>query len=189
MTEKTYTRRRVFNYTIERRLQVRMLFKIWAIILISLIAAGTIFFYYSNINVGNSYRLFHVKAKNFLDFLMPVLAVGSLVGFIFGIGTALFFPHAFAGAIHRIERHLREIGKGDLTDDLKLRKSSELQNLAGAINEMAGSLRARITELRDRSREIEDQVGLLSREDPDGSLEEISKASASIRETLETFKL
>ena len=114
-----------------------MFFKVLGVLLVALLVGGTIFYFYSDINVGTSYRLFHVKATNFLDFLLPVLLSGFFVSLLVGGFVALFFPHNFAGPLFRIESELIDIGRGNFSKKLKLRKGSEVNDLADAELEIA----------------------------------------------------
>ena len=94
-SKKLFKRKRFFNFSIKKRLQLRMLLKIWSIIFITLLLTGIIFYFYSDINVGKSYRLFHVKADNFLDFLFPVLLAGFFSSLVLGFFAAVFFADGF----------------------------------------------------------------------------------------------
>ena len=68
------------------------------------------------------------------------------------VSTALILPiaawigimlsHRIAGPWYRLEKILRDVAKGKLTAEVKLRKGDELQTLADAINEVIGSLRS-----------------------------------------------
>ena len=65
-----------------------------------------------------------------LLFLIPLLAV-----------IGIFLSHRIAGPAYRIERTLREIGKGNLDIHIKLRRHDELVGIANAINDMSSDLR------------------------------------------------
>jgi nitrogen fixation/metabolism regulation signal transduction histidine kinase len=65
-----------------------------------------------------------------LLFLIPLLVV-----------TGIFLSHRIAGPAYRIERTLREIGKGNLDIHIKLRKYDELVGIANAINDMTSDLK------------------------------------------------
>lgn len=188
-TERTYKRKRFFNYSIKRRLQLRMLIKIWGIVFISLVLASVVFYFYSNINVGTSYRLFHVKAKNFLDFLFPVLVCGFFASLILGTVVALFFPHPFAGPLHRIENELVDIGRGNLSKQIKLRKGSEAHDLADTVNAMVAGLRDQIKIISDAADEIGKLVEKASPDSGDKTLDEIKLASAKLHKAVERFRV
>ncbi|OEU52116.1 MAG: hypothetical protein BA861_03340 [Desulfobacterales bacterium S3730MH5] len=187
--ERGYKRKRFFNYSVKTRLQLRMLVKIWSIVLVSLLLTGIIFYFYSDINVGKSYRLFHVKAKSFLDFLLPVLLTGFFVSLILGVVAAIFFPHAIAGPLYRIENELIDIGKGNLRKEIKLRKGSEMHDLADAINVMVASLRHQIKIISGSADEIGKLVQETSAEDTREIIDKIRIANTGLQEAIRKFEL
>lgn len=186
-SEKKYKRKRFFNYSIKGRLQLRMLVKIWTILFVSLLLAGIIFYFYSNISVGTSYRLFHVKAKNFLDFLWPVLVGGFVSSLVLGVLVALFFPHAFAGPLHRIENELGDIGRGNLCKKITLRKGSEIHDLADAINEMAGNLRNQVQGIKDAGDKINEIVQKASPENMEESVVKLKESNDRLQKAVKRF--
>ena len=186
---KEFKRRRVFNYSIKRKLQFRILLKIWAIVLASLLLAGIIFYFYSDINIGKSYRLFHVKADNFLDFLFPVLLAGFFASLILGAVAALFFPHAIAGPLYRIERELDDVGKGNLSKEVKVREGDEFKDLADSINTIIGALRNKVKTISDGSEKIGELIEGAGKKDLDESLRNIKKAYGNLQQAVDKFKL
>ena len=190
-TEKSYKRKKFFNFSIKKKLQFHMLIKIWVIILASLLITSAIFYFYSDINVGNSYRQFHVKADNFLDFLLPVLITGFFASLVLGVVAALFFPHSFAGPIYRIEREIIDIGKGNLGKKIRLRKGDGVTDLTGAINTMAAQLRSRIEIISELSKEIGELIKKSDsdREGPAENLRKINVMNENIQQVLREFKL
>ena len=188
-SERAYKREKFFNFSIKKRLQWRILVKIWSIILASLFVTGIIFYFYSDINVGKSYRLFHVKAESFLDFLIPVLLTGFFASLILGVVASLFFPHAIAGPLHKIERELVDIGKGDLRKEIRIRKGDELKDLADSVNIMVQGLRDNIKAISDISVEIGGLVARARDERPNETINKIEVANANLQEAITKFKL
>ncbi len=188
-TERRYKRKRFFNYSIKTGLQLRMLIKIWIIILASLLLTGIIFYFYSDINVGKSYRLFHVKANNFLDFLLPVLLTGFFASLILGVVAALFFPHAVAGPIYRIEKEIIEIGKGRLNKEVIVRKGDEVKDLADSVNVMIEELRNRIKRISDISGHIGELIEHAKVEGHEESLKKINAENSNLQQAIREFKL
>lgn len=188
-SERGYKRKRFFDFSIKKRLQWRILVKIWSIILASLFVTGIIFYFYSDINVGKSYRLFHVKAESFLDFLIPVLLTGFFASLILGVVASLFFPHAIAGPLHKIERELVDIGKGDLRKEIRIRKGDELKDLADSVNIMVRGLRDNIKAISDISVEIGGLVARARDESPNETINKIEVANSNLQETIRKFKL
>ncbi len=188
-SERAYKRKKFFNFYIKKRLQWRILLKIWGIILASLLVTGIIFYFYSDINVGKSYRLFHIKAENFLDFLIPVLLTGFFASLILGVVASLFFPHPIAGPLYRIERDLVDIGKGNLRKEIRIRKGDELKDLADSINIMIRELRDNIKTISDISVEIGGLVARARDESPNETINKIEVANSNLQETIRKFKL
>jgi methyl-accepting chemotaxis protein len=184
-----YKRKRFFNFSIKRRLQLRMLVKIWSIIFITLLLTGIIFYLYSDINVGKSYRLFHVKADNFLDFLFPVLLAGFFSSLVIGFAAAVFFPHAIAGPLYRIENEIIDIGNGNLKKKIDLRKGDEVGELADSVNIMVDKLRAKIKQMGDISGHIDELVKQAPGENADTILKKIKAENENLREAVNRFKL
>ncbi len=154
--QTTYKRKRL-NFAIKRDMQVRLLIRLGTILLLSLLICSTIYFVFSNKEISRSYYLFHIKADNFLEYLLPVVIASLCFGLLIGLTVALFFPKPIVGPLYRIERELREIGKGDLSLYLTVRKGDELGSLANQINEMVCELRGTMIEIQtlaDEGQEI-----------------------------------
>ena len=54
-----------------------------------------------------------------------------------------------AGPIYRLEKVAEQIGKGDLSFDVRLRKGDEFQELADAIDTMVKKLRERVSIIKE----------------------------------------
>lgn len=63
-------------------------------------------------------------------FLLPIVAV-----------MGILLSHKIAGPAFRIEKTLKEIGKGNFDINIQLRKFDELKGIAEAVNEMAADLK------------------------------------------------
>jgi len=188
-SKMVHKRSRLFNFSIKRKLQLRMLVKIWSIIFMSLLVTGITFYFYSDINIGKSYRLFHMKADNFMDFLFPVLVCGFLTSLVLGVVASLLFPHAIAGPMYRIEKELAEIGKGNLCKNINLRKRDELKDLVDSINVMTGGLRDKIKTISDISGQIGELAERSADEDHDETMKKIKLANANLQEAINSFTL
>lgn len=123
------------NYSIKPRFQIRLFLKVASIVLVSIAVTSMVFYFYSNREITASFKLFHVNATNFLDYLVPAILTAMVAGLFIAIAMAYFFPHPIAGPLFRIERDIKErIGNGDLTVRFNLRKGDELKELAESIN-------------------------------------------------------
>ncbi len=142
-------RRRRLNLSIKREMQRRLILKILAIVLFSLLCSTLLFYIYSSQEVGRTYYQAHIKIRSFLQLLWPVVLGGLIIGAVVGFLVALFYPHPIAGPLYRIEKELKEVGKGNLTLHLRLRKGDELKELAEVINSMVADLNARMRQVKE----------------------------------------
>ena len=101
----------------------------------------------------------------------------------------VFFPHAIAGPLHKIERELVDIGKGDLRKEIRIRKGDELKDLANSVNIMVRELRDDIKAISDISVEIGELVARARDESPNEAINKIEVANASLQEAITKFKL
>ena len=74
-------------------------------------------------NVTGLYSFFNSTLILTLLIMIPVIVVATM-----------YLSHRVAGPVFRIEKDLIEIGRGDLSRRIVLRKSDELKKLAGEIN-------------------------------------------------------
>ncbi len=177
-------RRKKINFSVKRERQLRLLLKILSIVTIGIGIMGLIFYFYSNREIGQTYRQFHVTARNFLDYLLPAVIISLVLGFVASIAITIFFPHKIAGPLYRIERDLREkVGEGDLSVRFILRKGDEVQDLADAINTTLEKLGAKIEGVNNAVERIE--VAIRNKADD----REIERLVKELKDALDVFKL
>lgn len=132
-TRRPY-KRRVLNFSIQRSMQLRMIGKIAAILFLSLLLSSMVFYYFADQEITGSFRLFHIRATNFLDFLLPVVIASFVVSLLSGAVASLFFPKNYAGPLYRIEEDVKRFGGMDFSRPIILRKNDESASLAAQIN-------------------------------------------------------
>lgn len=135
-TGKPY-KRRVLNFSIQRAMQLRMIGKIAAILFLSLLLSSMVFYYFADQEITGSFRLFHIRARNFLDFLLPVVIASFVISLLSGAIASLFFPKNYAGPLYRIEEDVKRFGAMDFSRPIILRKNDESASLAAQINLLA----------------------------------------------------
>ncbi len=185
MANRTKERRRRLNYSIKRQMQIRLLFKLLSVVLLGLALSSAIFFYMSNQEVGETYRQFHIQARNFLDFLLPGIIMAFLVGLIVAVVIALFFPHKIAGPLYRIERELKErVGEGDLRVRFTVREGDEIGDLADALNTMVAKLKTKV----ERLNAVADELSAIA-VDKEIDRERLKETVSMLERILKEFKL
>jgi methyl-accepting chemotaxis protein len=78
------------------------------------------------------------QADNTRRIAVAILSVFFLVGFAL---LRMLETHKVAGAAYNLCRRLSNIEAGDFTTRVTLRRTDDLQDVAGAVNSMAASLR------------------------------------------------
>ena len=100
--------------------------------------------YFSSISLLGE-KLSHVYPQGRL--VVTLKQVNTIIAYrlIFLIPLLVFFgillSHRIAGPAYRIERTLREIGRGNFDIHIRLRKYDELVSIANAINDMTSDLK------------------------------------------------
>ncbi len=178
-------RRSSINYSIKTHFQVMLFLKIAVIILVSIMVTTGIFYFYANREIGDSFKQFHVTARNFLDYLLPAVIISGGLGIVVAFGIAMFIPHSFAGPLYRIERDLKErIGEGDLTTRFYLRKGDKVKELAESLNIMLEKLNLKIGDVKT----ISNDLSLLSSANGNLPIEKLKLIQERLAEAVQKFK-
>ncbi|MEK7841060.1 MAG: HAMP domain-containing protein [Deltaproteobacteria bacterium] len=181
-------RRSVINYSINRHMQLRLLVRVMLIVLINTAILSAFFYIYSNQEIGQSFRHFHIQARNFLDFLLPAIVIALIIGIIVAFIIALFFPHKIAGPLYRMEREIKEkVSEGNLTVRFSVRKGDEVGELAEALNIMIAKLKLKLGKIKTAS----DELAVCSNNVNKGDehLKKILDAQKRLEEAVKEFQL
>lgn len=163
-------RRSLLNFSIEREFQLKILLRVALIMFVGTLLIAGIFYLYANKEVGDSYRQFHVNARNFLDYLLPAVIVSAVVGLGIAMSMLVFVPHKIAGPIYRIGKVLREeVGEGNLSVKFHGRKNDLVSELDDSLNDALAKLRKRIGAMQSAAAEAE---AVLAENRGEGALDE-----------------
>ena len=183
---KNIHNRKMLNFSVNRQLQLRLLVKVLGIVVVGIGIMAAIFYFYSNREISESYRQFHVQANNFLDYLWPAVITSLIIASVATVVITLFLPQKIAGPLYRIEKDLMErVGTGDLTVKVTLRKGDEITGLANALNETISKLREKVENISRPALELQSRLNAM-----DGKAEtEITALSQQVNEALRRFKI
>lgn len=87
-----------------------------------------------------------VKHK-MLSTLLLVFGIGIFIVIIQIVFMTIFFSHKVAGPVYRFETVCHNIIQGKYTDQIKLRKGDEMQNLSGLFNTAISTTSQRLHDL------------------------------------------
>ena len=191
------TKRKRINLSIKPDFQLRILCRIFMIILIAVMLSGLIFWIGSSRKTKATYYQFHVQLRDFRDLILPLAIIGTIAGSLAAILISLFCPLYLAGPLYRIEKAIKRAADGDLTDSrLHIRPRDEYKDLATHISTMIGTIRERLLALREGNRHIETCLHQISVALEGSNVDEIRQTIqaadeeiAKTREILDEFKL
>lgn len=147
--ERTYKRK---NYFIKRGFQSTFILKFCLIILIGTILSTGLLFLFSQSTLTSSFQQSRLVIENTSLAILPAVIYTNLI--TLGLITlaiiviTLFVSHKIAGPLFRFEKELKEIGKGDLTKSIRLRKKDQITDMADSLNKMTASLHGKVLDIR-----------------------------------------
>ena len=191
------------NYFIKKLFQTEFIVIFLCLILIGSIISGTIFYYKTNIELGNEYGRAHSKLKATGQIIQPNLfisyGIGTLIITIFTIFFTLLMSHKIAGPLYRFENTAKEISKGNLAVKPKIRGSDQVQELSDAFCEMVDQLKNNLTDIASKSKalnnelsEFKQMVGekkQIYQTEINAPLQQLTKISSELENSIQFFKL
>lgn len=118
----------------------------------------TTFIFINSLVIVSFVTLESVKDVFELKFMLAMtLAGGELSGLAILYYYTLRQSHRIAGPVYVLEKRLREIGQGDLTGRMRLRKGDYFQDTAELFNETIAGLRARMLTLQETAHALRDK--------------------------------
>lgn len=140
------------NYYIKRPFQRSFILQFCSLIVFACILFGTFLYFYSTRALTTAFIDSRLRVMSTSDFLMPALGLSALfvtaLATIIAAARLLIFSHKIAGPLYRFEKSVETIGAGNLNLRVRLRSQDQLQDLAHAMDEMAGDLKMRIQAIK-----------------------------------------
>jgi methyl-accepting chemotaxis protein len=145
------------HYIVRPALQIKYLATV--VCVIALTAVATYFAFWSSLvrsagleqlSAGDMKAFEHAYQINFIWVVMVLVAA-------FGIMSVLVF-HRLVGPIFVMQRAMRNLSRGDLSQDVSLRKNDELKDTAGELQNMIEHIRDAVIEDRKKIQEVSGKV-------------------------------
>ena len=167
------------NYYIKKEFQRNFILKFCLLVLVGSAISGAIIYLLSKSTVTTSFENLRLVIKSTADYILPAVLSSSIVVIaIIGAATVfvtLFTSHKIAGPLYRIEKDIREVASGNLSQEFNLRQGDEIRPIAEILSTMVRFLRGEVNSLKKAITELE----MLSVE---------KGASQEIREKIKTLK-
>lgn len=142
------------NYYIKQRFQRSFIIQFCFLIGIGCVLFTVFLYFYSRSTLTTAFINSRLQVMSTSDFLMPAFGMSAI--FVTALVTLaagarlLIFSHRIAGPLYRLEKSAETIGTGNLSLRVRLRSQDQLQDLAQAMDEMAGDLRGRIQAMKEQ---------------------------------------
>jgi methyl-accepting chemotaxis protein len=170
------------HYFVKKDFQFKVILKFCLLLLIGAMISTGLLFLFSQDTLTSTFRGSRLEIRTTAMVILPAILYTNLItlGFI-SVATiivTLFISHKLAGPLFRFEKEIREIGEGDLSKNIHLRKNDQLNAMAEDLNRMCESLREKITGIRDDLVEISHHAA--SKEENEGMIHEIENLRLKI---------
>jgi methyl-accepting chemotaxis protein len=145
------------NYIVRPVLQIKYFAAVISVT--ALTAVATYFAFWSSLvrsagleqlSSGDMKALEHAYQINFIWVVVVLVAA-------FGIMSVLVF-HRLVGPIYVMQRAMKNLSNGDLSQDVTLRKNDELKDTAGELQNMIENIRDAVLEDRKKIYEVSSKV-------------------------------
>lgn len=153
--EQSYKRS---HYFIKKNFQTKFILKFCLLLLIGVIISTGLLFIFSQDTLTSSFQNSRLVIENTAIAILPAVIYTALITLglltIATIVVTLIISHKIAGPMFRFEKELKEIGDGNLTKKVSLRKNDQAEEFAVCLNKMTASLREKVTHIRTRLERI-----------------------------------
>jgi nitrogen fixation/metabolism regulation signal transduction histidine kinase len=124
--------------------QPRMLFGILFILVYVSVVLTVSLYISTHPNLPENYEQAQAMIRNIQALMFPILVLINLVGILVSVALLLLFTHRIAGPVYSLGRILGSIAEGDLSQEIRFRKSDYLQEIAREGNAAVEHLRQEI---------------------------------------------
>jgi methyl-accepting chemotaxis protein len=185
MTRKSGTRRR--KYLVKKGFQFNFILKFCAVVLGGVIVSTCLLFFFSQDTLTSSFshsRL--VITSTSLAILPAVIYTNLIVLGLISLATifvTVVVSHKIAGPLFRFEKELGEIGEGNLTGKISLRKEDQMIEMAEALNGMVEALQEKVIKIREGIAEVKETA--IVRNAPDVVIGQLTQVEKGIEDDFE----
>jgi methyl-accepting chemotaxis protein len=164
------------HYFIKKGFQFKFIVKFCLIILIGVIISTGLLFLFSQGTLTSSFQQSRLVIKNTASAILSTVVYTNLITLglitLATIAVTVFISHKIAGPMFRFEKELKEIGEGDLTKNIKLRKKDQVTEMAVSLNKMITGLHDKVLDIRS---DVEHLLESASKQNaPEGLVEELN---------------
>jgi len=190
------------QYLINKSFQTEFILKFCGLVVLGCVVFGIILYVFSSRTLTTSFENSRLVVKSTADYLLPGLLFGCLiVGLFMAMASSIvvvFMTHRIAGPVYRFEKHIKQIGSGELSSDLKIRRKDQFRELVDVLNKMTYDLRLGLLRVIGVTEKLDGLIEKLSdtanskmllKDDIKKIVSELRRDKQSLKKAISYFKI
>jgi len=170
------------QYFVQKNFQFKFILKFCIVLLIGIIISIGLLCLFSMNTLTSSFEQSKLIIKNTASAILPSVFLSHLIALVLitllAIVVTLLISHKLAGPLFRFQKELKEIGEGNLTQVIKLRKNDQITAMADSLNQMRTDLQNKILGIKE---EVEQIIESASGQDiPPGLIQQLNHLNQKI---------
>ncbi len=187
MSQNKHPYKRRYHF-IKKEFQFKFILKFCLIILAGVLISTGLLFLFSQGTLTSSFHQSRLVIKSTAAAILPAVIYTNLITLglisLAVIAVTLFVSHKIAGPLFRFEKEIKEIGQGDLTKKIGLRKEDQITDMADSLNKMTASLHEKVLDIRTG---VEHLIESASKQNASqGLIEELNRLNQKIKNNFKT---
>ncbi len=194
MSDKKDFKEKRKQYLIKPKFQYEFVLPLLLIMAMGGLVSSFILYISSLNSITAVFRHYHLTFVKTGNAILPYIFLTNALSIIF-LGIAAYFiivrkSHQIAGPLYRFEMVLKDMEKGKLGKEFRLRKKDQLKDLMNALNQFNMTFTKKISEAQKELELIENYSLELKKECEDSSaLQEIEEHLKNLKTILEYFHI
>jgi methyl-accepting chemotaxis protein len=146
------------QYFVQKDFQSKFILKFCMVLFTGIIISIGLLFLFSQNTLTSSFEQSRLVIKNTASAILPSVFLSHLIALVLitllTIVVTLLVSHKLAGPLFRFQKELREIGEGNLTQVIKLRKKDQVKAMADSLDQMRVNLQKKILDIKEEVEQI-----------------------------------
>jgi methyl-accepting chemotaxis protein len=146
------------QYFVQKEFQSKFILKFCMVLFTGIIISIGLLFLFSQNTLTSSFEQSRLVIKNTASAILPSVFLSHLIALVLitllTIVVTLLVSHKLAGPLFRFQKELREIGEGNLTQVIKLRKKDQVKAMADSLDQMRVNLQKKILDIKEEVEQI-----------------------------------
>ena len=146
------------QYFVQKDFQSKFILKFCMILFTGVIISVGLLFLFSKNTLTSSFEQSRLVIENTASAILPSVFLSHLIALVLiillTIVITLLVSHKLAGPLFRFQKELREIGEGNLTQSIKLRKNDQVKAIADSLDQMRVNLQKKILDVKEEVEKI-----------------------------------